>query len=181
MMGDKETEGKKLPLEGLKVADFSWVIVGPATCSLLANHGALVIRIESLTHPDINRSVPPMKDGIVGVNRSCLFPIYNTDKYGMSLNLRHPKGLEVAKRIVAWADVLVEGMRPGAMKKLGLGYDVISQINPQIIMLSTSMQGQTGPSSHLTGFGNDLIATVGLAHLTGWPGGYRSLCSPGCG
>ena len=88
----------------------------------LAHHGAEVIRIESLTRPDELRGIEPFKDGIPGINRSGCYANYNSNKYGIALNLKHPKGVEVAKRIVAWADVAVENFTPGTMeRKWGLG------------------------------------------------------------
>ncbi len=111
-------------LDGLKVADFSWYIAGPSITMWLAHHGAQVIRIESLTRPDELRGIEPFKDGIPGINRSGCYANYNSNKYGMALNLGHPKGVEVARRIVAWADVAVENFTPGTMeKKWGLGYE----------------------------------------------------------
>ena len=157
-------------LEGIKVADFSWYIAGPSIAMWLAHHGAEVIRIESLTRPDELRGIEPFKDGIAGINRSGCFANYNSNKYGMALNLKHPKGVEVAKRIVAWADVVVENFTPGTMEgKWGLGYEGMRKIRPDIIMLSTSPLGQTGPDAQQAGFGFELTNRGGFTHFVGWP------------
>jgi benzylsuccinate CoA-transferase BbsF subunit len=157
-------------LEGIKVADFSWYIAGPSIAMWLAHHGAEVIRIESLTRPDELRGIEPFKDGIAGINRSGCFANYNSNKYGIALNLKHPKGVEVAKRIVAWADVAVENFTPGTMeRKWGLGYEGMRKIRPDIIMLSTSPLGQTGPDAHQAGFGFELTNRGGFTHFVGWP------------
>jgi benzylsuccinate CoA-transferase BbsF subunit len=157
-------------LDGLKVADFSWYIAGPSISMWLAHHGAQVIRIESITRPDELRGIEPFKDGISGINRSGCYANYNSNKYGMGLNLRHPKGVEVAKRIVAWADVTVENFTPGTMeKKWGLGYEGMKKIKPDIIMVSTSGLGQTGPESQQPGFGLELVSRAGFTHFVGWP------------
>jgi crotonobetainyl-CoA:carnitine CoA-transferase CaiB-like acyl-CoA transferase len=157
-------------LEGLRIADFSWYIAGPSISMWLAHHGAQVIRIESLTRPDELRGIEPFKDGIPGINRSGCYANYNSNKYGMALNLKHPKALAVAKKIVAWADVAVENFTPGTMeKKWGLGYEGMRKIKPDIIMLSTSPLGQTGAESQQGGFGTELASRAGFSHFVGWP------------
>jgi crotonobetainyl-CoA:carnitine CoA-transferase CaiB-like acyl-CoA transferase len=157
-------------LEGLKVVDFSWYIAGPSITMWLAHHGAKVIRIESLTRPDELRGIEPFKDGVAGINRSGCYANYNSNKYGMSLNLNHPKGVVVARRTIAWADVIVENFTPGTMeRKWGLGYDGAKKIKPDIIMLSSSTQGQTGPEAQQAGFGLELASRSGFTHFVGWP------------
>ena len=157
-------------LQGLKVADFSWYIAGPSVPMWLAHHGAEVIRIESLTRPDELRGIEPFKDGIPGINRSGCYANYNSNKYGIALNLNHLKGVEVAKKIVAWADVVVENFTPGTMeRKWGLGYEGIKNVKDDIIMVSTSPLGQTGPDAQQAGFGLELVSRGGFTHFTGWP------------
>jgi benzylsuccinate CoA-transferase BbsF subunit len=157
-------------LEGLKVVDFSWYIAGPSITMWLAHHGAQVIRIESLTKPDELRGIEPFKDGVAGINRSGCYANYNSGKYGLSLNLNHPKGVEVARKTIAWADVIVENFTPGTMeKKWGLGYEGAREIKPDIIMLSSSTQGQTGPEAKQAGFGLELASRSGFTHFVGWP------------
>jgi len=159
----------KKALEGVKVADFSWAGVGPMSARLLADHGATVVRVESITKVDMMRVSIPWAGGISGINRSGSFARYNSSKYGMCLNLKHQRGLEIARRLIAWADVMVESFTPGAIGKMGLGYEDVKKVNPVIIMVSTSMQGQNGPHAGQSGFGTMLQGIAGFTNLTGWP------------
>ncbi|MBN1848076.1 MAG: CoA transferase [Deltaproteobacteria bacterium] len=156
-------------LEGLKVADFSWVGAGPRATRDLADHGALVVKIESSKRIDLTRLSPPFKDGIMDPNRSGFFAHSNTSKYSATLNLKHPKGIELAKRFVQWADVVVENFGQGAMDRMGLGYDDLKKIKDDIIMVSVSITGRSGPLADFVGYGNSAAALSGHAHLTGWP------------
>jgi len=155
--------------EGVKVVDFAWVVVGPMSSRYLADYGATVIHVETASHIEILRTTPPYKDGVIGIDRTGYFAQYNVNKYGITLNLNHPKGVEIAKKLIAWADVVTESFTPGMMEKWGLGYEEIKKIKSDIIMLRTCMQGQTGPHSHLPGTGVNLVGITGFAHLCGWP------------
>ena len=106
--------------DGIKVADFSWGLSGPLVAKYLGDHGAEVVHIESSIFPDLVRTTAPYKEGISGMNRSLYWANCNASKYGITLNLRHPLGLGVAKRIVAWADIIIESFVPGTLKKLRL-------------------------------------------------------------
>ena len=156
-------------LEGVKIADFCWVWVGPMTTKTLGDQGAEVIRIESKTRPGVWRVTPPFKDNVVGFNRGGVFNVINTSKRSVTLNLSHPKGVEVAKRLVAWADVVTENFAGGTMERMGLGYEDLRKVKPDIIMLSAAMMGQTGPHSKMPGFGAHLTAISGFSHIAGWP------------
>lgn len=155
--------------EGLKIADFSWYAVGPWATKFFADYGATVVRIESSRRIDGHRSTPPFKDGKPGVNRSDAWALGNNNKYGVTLNLRHPRGLEVAKKFVSWADVMIENFTPGTMKKLGLDYAEAKKINSSIIYLSSCNKGQSGPHHMAPGFGSHLTSASGFVNLTGWP------------
>ncbi|MDD5288726.1 MAG: CoA transferase [Dehalococcoidales bacterium] len=157
------------PLEGLKVADFSWVLAMPLMTKTLADCGAQVIKIEGKTRPDGERSRHAYKDHIPGLNRATDFNQNNTSKLSFALNLAHPKGKEVAKRLAAWADVVTENFAGGVIAKMGLGYKELKKVNPDIIMLSACMQGQTGPHALHPGYGHHLTALSGFHHLVGWP------------
>ena len=159
----------ELALKGLKVADFTWVWAGPYITKYLADHGATVVRIESAKAPDFLRISAPFKDNKPGINRSGFFPYVNPNKYSMSLDLRHPKGKEVAKRLAVWADVVADNFTAGVMDRLGLGYKELKQLNPDIIMISCANQGATGPHAKHPGFGLQLVALAGITNLTGWP------------
>jgi len=159
----------KRPLEGVKVADFSWVFAGPLTTKMLADLGAQVIKIEGKTRIDGERGRHPYKDHIPGVNRALDFNQNNTSKMSLALNLSHPKGIEIAKRLVVWSDIVIENFAGGVMEKMGLGYQELQKVKPDVIMLSACMQGQTGPHSRHPGYGHQLTALAGFHHIVGWP------------
>jgi benzylsuccinate CoA-transferase BbsF subunit len=158
-----------LPFEGIKIADFSWVGVGPISTKYLADHGATVVRVETTNPLDILRVAGPFKDGVPGPDRSQFFADYNTSKYGITLDLKNPAAIEVAHRLIAWADVLVESFTPGTADSLGIGYETARSINPSIIMASTCLMGQTGPASSFAGFGFHAGSIAGYYEITGWP------------
>lgn len=162
----------KKALEGIKVADFAWVGVGSIASRHLGDHGATLIHIESMTTPDILRVTPPYKDNKPGINRSAYFTIFNCNKYGITLNLNHPRAKEAASRLVKWADVVTESFTPGRMKQWGLAYDDLIKIKPDIVMFSTCQQGQTGPHAKQPAFGTQLVSLVGFTDITGWPDRY---------
>ena len=157
------------PLRGLKVVEFAWVASGPMVGKHLAEHGAKVIRVESTTHLDTLRSLGPYKDGVYGVNRSGFFARYNSDKLGITLDLATSRGLAIARRLVADADVVTESFTAGTIVRLGLGYRVLRALNPRVIMLSTNIHGQTGPWADQGGWGGVGAAVAGVTHFTGWP------------
>ena len=157
-------------LQGVKVADFCWALAGPLSTKILADHGAEVIKIEGRTKRiDNQRVTAPFKDDIPGEDRSSVFNPYNTGLRSLALNRDHPKGVALARKIVAWADVVTDNFAGGAMDRMGLGYEELKKVNPNIIMLSTCVQGQTGPHAGLPGFGPHLAALSGLRTITGWP------------
>ena len=164
-----------LPFAGVKVADFSWIGVGPITAKYLADHGATVVHVETENPVDRLRVVGPFKDNIPGPNRCQFFASFNTSKHSLALNLKCPEGLEVAKRLIGWADVCLDSFTAGTIADLGLGYDVVREINPGIIMASTCLMGQTGPAAGLAGYGYHAAAISGFYEVTGWddrpPGG----------
>jgi benzylsuccinate CoA-transferase BbsF subunit len=178
-----------MALENVVIVNFGWVLAAPVTTKYLADLGAKVIRVESIHRPDPLRTNTPYKDNIPGVNRSAYHALYNPNNYSMALNLKHPKGVEIAKRLVAKSDVVVENFTPGSMKRLGLSYEDLAKVKPDIIMVSLSMQGQTGPYSSHLGFGNQLTGLTGFTHLTGWPdrepvqpyAGVTDACTPSLG
>lgn len=157
--------------EGLKAVGFVYAGVGAFVLRVLALHGATVVRVESETRPDTVRTMAPYKDNIPGLNRSYYYNFPNTDKYDLALNMKHPRKDEVTKRLVKWADVLVENFTPGVMASWDLSYKEVKKINPSIIMISLSMQGQTGPARLQGGYGALLQSLAGYPLITGWPEG----------
>ncbi len=159
----------KLPLEGIKVADFTWVWTGPTTTKVLADFGATVVRIESNKRLGVWRITPPFKDDVVGPNRGGVFNSINTGKMSVTIDLAHPKGKELAKKFVAWADIVTDNFAGGAMERMGLSYEVLKKIKPDIIMMSSALMGQTGPWHDSPGYGDQLSAISGLHEISGWP------------
>jgi benzylsuccinate CoA-transferase BbsF subunit len=159
-------------LEGLRIAEFGSYAAGPHIGKMLANFGATVIHVESRAHPDGFRlQYPPYKNGRPDINGSGCFAHFNDSKLGVTLDLKNPRGVELARRLIAGCDVVIENMRPGVMARLGLGYEALKANHPRLIMLSSCNMGQTGPRADTPGFGSQLTALAGLSHLTGEPDG----------
>jgi benzylsuccinate CoA-transferase BbsF subunit len=156
-------------LAGLRVIDFTWVGAGPLLTKYLADFGAEVIRIESRTHPDSLRYATPFVAGKPGIERSGHFLNLNTSKLHVTLNLNHPQGRELARRLVAEADVVAESFTAHVMENWRLTYEDLRQVKPDLLMISLSMEGRTGPHREALGFGTVLQAAAGLVDLTGWP------------
>lgn len=161
----------KLALDGVKVVEFAVFAAGPMVGKHLGEQGATVVHVESRSRPDGFRvHYPPYKDNKPGLNRTGSFAIFNDSKYGVTLNLKSPRGVEVAKKLVAWADVLIENFVPGVMERLGLGYDAVRAVNPSVVYLSSCNMGQTGPKASQRGFGSQMTSGSGFTHLAGYPG-----------
>ena len=156
--------------EDVKIADFTWLGVGPIATKFMANMGATVIHIESQTRPDITRVSFPYKDFQAGINRSGFFALYNDSKYGITLNLKMPQAQEVARKLIyEWADVVADAHLPGIMEKWGLDYDTLRKERPDLIHVATALQGKTGPYSHIPGHGIVGVSLAGFSEITGWP------------
>ncbi len=154
-------------LQGIKVIEIAQLMTGPTCGLMLADMGADVVKVEKLPGGDDSRTY-----GEPSINgESAGFMILNRNKRSLALNLKAPGGIEVAKRLVAGADVVVENYRKGALDKLGLGYDVLSKQNPRLVYCAISGYGRTGPYADKGGF--DLIAQgfSGIMSITGTPGG----------
>ena len=164
-----EVSKQELPLAGLKVADFSWVGVGPISGKYLADHGADVIRIESQGRPDALRTAGPFLDGKPGWNRSQFYGEFNTSKRSLALDLKHPRAREVTDRLLGCADVVLESFTPGTIDRIGIGYEAATALNPSVILVSTCLMGQTGPIAKMAGYGYHAAAVAGFYELTGYP------------
>ncbi|HSB77513.1 MAG TPA: CoA transferase [Candidatus Methylomirabilis sp.] len=158
------------PLDGIKVLDLTRVLAGPFCCMLLGDMGAEVVKVERSGRGDDTREYAPQLAG-----ESLYFLAMNRNKLGVTLNFRHPRGLELLRDLVRKADVLVENFRAGTMDKMGCGYDVLKAINPRLIMVSISGYGQDGPYSQLACY--DVIgqAMGGIMDLTGEPDGAPTM------
>ncbi|MGB2856628.1 MAG: CoA transferase [Dehalococcoidia bacterium] len=159
-------------LEGVRIADFCWLWAGAYATGLLALLGAEVIKIESMARPDPSRKMTlTIGQAFEGVEHSPVFNSINLNKLSVSLNLKQPEAVVLAKKIVQISDVASENMRPGAMDSIGLGYDVLKEVKPDIIMLSSSAFGAEGPLRRYGGYAPSFACYSGLAHLTGYSDG----------
>ena len=159
----------RLPLESIRVADFTWFGAGPIYTQILANHGAQVIRVESQARIDGLRVAHPMPEGRYTLNVSGYYNNFNASKLSFTLNMKHPKTLDVALRLVAVSDIVAENYTPGTLEKLGLTYQRLQEVRPGIIMVRAPMQGGDGPHADFSGFGAVISPLAGISHLTGSP------------
>src|SRR2546425_8831487 len=167
-----QTPIPRLPLAGVRVADFSWVWAGPYCTMHLAHLGAEVIKIESQTRLDLTRRLPLYPaDMKPGVNRCALFNQWNQGKKSLLLNFTKPEGLAIAKELIRKSEVVVENFATGVMDHLGLGYEELKKIKPDIIMASISGYGHTGPQRHYMAYGPAVAPLTGLSSLTGYAAG----------
>ncbi|MCX2887765.1 MULTISPECIES: CoA transferase [Pseudomonas] len=154
-----------LPLDGIKVVEMGQLIAGPFAAKILAEFGAEVIKIEPPVTGD-----PLRKWRLLHNGTSVWWAAQSRNKQSVTLDLRQAEAQDVVKRLIQDADILIENFRPGTLEKWGLGWDVLSGINPNLIMLRVSGYGQTGPYRDLPGFGVIGEAMGGLRHLSGEPG-----------
>jgi len=160
--------GKKA-LDGVKVIGCELAQAGPMTTSFLASYGAEVIRVESRTRIDWHRQVSPFIGDRTSNEASVCYLNANSGKLNFTLDLKHPRATEVLTSLVKWADVVAENFAGGIVSRLGLAYERLKEIKPDIIMLSSSIYGQTGPFAEVPGYGALLTAMTGLPHITGFP------------
>jgi crotonobetainyl-CoA:carnitine CoA-transferase CaiB-like acyl-CoA transferase len=162
----------RLPLAGIRVADFSWVWAGPFCTMHLAHLGAEVIKIESQAHLDLTRRLPFYPpDMEPGVNRCPLFNQWAQGKKSILFNLTKAEGVALAKELIKKSDVVVENFATGVLERLGLDYDELKKIKPDIIMASISGYGHTGPQRNYMAYGPAIPPITGLSSLTGYVGG----------
>lgn len=160
------------PLEGIRVADFSWAWAGPFCGMVLAHLGAEVIKIESHSRPDLGRRLPIYPTGMEpGLNHCGYFNQWNQGKKSLMLNLQKPGGTAIAKKLISKCDVVVDNFATGVMERLGLDYESLCAIKPDIIAASISGFGHTGPRRNYMGYGPAIVAMSGLSSLTGYTGG----------
>jgi crotonobetainyl-CoA:carnitine CoA-transferase CaiB-like acyl-CoA transferase len=159
-------------LADVRIAEFGSYAAGPHIGKMLANFGATVVHVESRARPDgFRMQYPPYKDNQPGIDSGGCFAYFNDSKLGVTLDLKNPRGVELARRLAATCDVVIENMRPGVMARIGLGYDALKAERPGLVMLSTCNMGQTGPRADTPGFGSQLTALAGMCNLTGTPDG----------
>lgn len=161
----------QLPLEGIRVVDLSRVLAGPFCGALLGDLGADVVKVEDPNVGDESRTWPPHKDG-----EAAGYLVNNRNKRGISVDLKSPDGVDIVRRLVRDADVLIENFRTGTMEEFGLGYDALSAINPNLIYCSVSAFGRTGPRAEGAGYEALMQAFAGIMSITGEPGGAPVRC-----
>jgi len=155
-------------LAGLRVVDFGWVLAAPIGTRLLASFGAEVIRIESTTKPDSMRSqIGP--DGVPDPELGGLYNVVNAGKKSLAVDLRSDEGMALVKELIASADVVVNNFRPGAMERMGFGYDELVALKPEIVSLNLPGAHREGPWAVRPSMGNILMAASGFNMLTGFP------------
>ncbi len=160
---------QKGALAGLRVVDFTWAAAGPMATLYLALHGAEVIKIESARSMDMSRRgyYTPVDD----IEASPNFNDMNMGKLSVRLNMTQPRSAELAKRLIRVSDVVAENFRPGVMERFGLTYEALRAVKPDLVMLSSSTGGQTGPQRDLPGYATTFAALGGLSFITGHEGG----------
>jgi crotonobetainyl-CoA:carnitine CoA-transferase CaiB-like acyl-CoA transferase len=167
--GPRAAQPAQPPLAGLKVLDLSWVVAGPVVGRALADFGATVVRVESSRRVETARLAQPFVGGKPSPESSALYGTWNAGKLGVTLDLQSGAGQAVARDLAAWADVVIESFSPGLIARWGLDYATLAAEHPDLIMLSTSINGQTGPLAKLAGFGNIGAALSGFQAIVGWP------------
>jgi formyl-CoA transferase len=155
----------ELPFSGLRVLELGTVLSGPFAGSMLADLGAEVIKIETPGKGDVQRFGGHKKNGVAP-----WWSVASRDKNCITLNLKHPEGKAIFEKLIRKADVLVENYRPGALEKLGFGWDAVNAMNPKLVVLSISGYGRTGPKAAMPGFGKIAEGLSGVVTLTGQPG-----------
>jgi benzylsuccinate CoA-transferase BbsF subunit len=165
-----ERRGNGAPLAGIRITDFTWAWAGPHGTLLLGMLGAEVIKIESRTRLD-NSRMRSLAAGAMqtGPDESPVFNDLNLNKLSITLNLRKEEARDIVRRLVAASDVAVQNMRPGVLDRLGLGYEDLRAVRPDIIMLSSSAVGATGPEGSYVGYAPTFAAASGVAPIAGYP------------
>jgi len=156
--------------QGLHILEFGGGAAGPLCTKYFCEQGAQVVRVESRKRPDFLRLLRATAGDPEALEKAPMFVLLNPDKKSVALNLQTGEGRELARRLVAeWADVVTENFAPGVMERLGLDWEHLRAIKPDLVMLSSSLFGQTGPQRQYPGFGGQGSAIAGFNHLTGYP------------
>jgi len=156
-------------LDGTTILEFGGGAAGPVATRYFADHGATVIRVESRQRPDFLRILRMTPDTKGGLDAGEHFAVLNANKRSVALNLSTAEGVAVARRLALRVDAIAENFAPGAMAKWGLDYAALVRERPDLVMISTCLNGQTGPQRFYPGFGGQGSALAGFNHLTGWP------------
>ena len=177
---DRTVRARRGPLAGIRVADFCWMGVGSVATRLLADFGAEVIKIEDRTRIDTPRKLPIYKDEPArnfgeetidaDPDRGGLFNNYCRNKLGVVINMRTPRGRQLAERLIAESSVVSENFAPGVMERWGLTYERLQELSPDVIYARMSGYGHSGPHAEYRSYGPVVQAMSGLSHISGLPG-----------
>jgi crotonobetainyl-CoA:carnitine CoA-transferase CaiB-like acyl-CoA transferase len=152
------------PMAGIKVVDMSVMIAGPLAAMMLADQGAAVVKVESPGMGDMMRHIGSSKNGMTGI-----YVNNNRGKRSLVIDVKQAAGVEAMRRLIADADVLIQNFRPGAMDRMGLGWDAVHELNPDLIYASISGYGPDGPNSGRRAYDNVIQAASGLASVQAHP------------
>jgi crotonobetainyl-CoA:carnitine CoA-transferase CaiB-like acyl-CoA transferase len=156
--------------QGTNILEFGAGAAGPIATRYFAEHGATVLRVESKTRPDFLRTYAISPNNPHGLEGGDMFDALNVGKLGITLNMKHPRAVEIARRLaLEWADAVTENFAPKAMRGFGMDYESLASERADLVMLSACLQGQTGPHRDYPGFGGQGAALAGFNILTGWP------------
>ncbi len=175
-----------LPLADVKILDFMWVMAGPGSTRVLADWGATVVRVESSHKVEAARTIQPFLNDEAGADNGGLYQNMNAGKLGITIDISKPESRDLILDLVRWADVVCESFSPHALQDIGLSYEDLRAVKPDIIMASSCLFGQSGPLSSLAGFGTMGAAMSGFYEMTGWSdrdpagvfGAYTDYVSP---
>src|SRR5215212_4501159 len=167
LSGARDLARRERPLEGLRVLEFGSLIAGPFATRIMAEFGAEVIKVE---RPEVGDQLRVWRYVDPRTESSLWWALQSRNKKLVTLNLGHPDGQALAKRLAAEADIFVENFKPGTLEKLGLGWEVLRELNPRLILVRVSGYGQTGPYKDRPGFANIGEAMGGIRYVTGEPG-----------
>jgi crotonobetainyl-CoA:carnitine CoA-transferase CaiB-like acyl-CoA transferase len=167
LSGARDLARRERPLEGLRVLEFGSLIAGPFATRIMAEFGAEVIKVE---RPEVGDQLRVWRYVDPRTETSLWWALQSRNKKLVTLNLGHPDGQALAKRLAAEVDILVENFKPGTLEKLGLGWEALRELNPRLILVRVSGYGQTGPYKDRPGFANIGEAMGGIRYVTGEPG-----------
>lgn len=165
------TEPRSRAMAGIRILDFTWGGAGPFATKALADHGAEVIKVETSTHLDFPRQIQPFDKKQRGINRSAYFSNRNSSKLGVTLNIKNKEAVALAKQLAASADIVINNYRAGVLEKVGLGYQDIAEVRPDIIYVSMPLQGSGGPQAGYSGVGHTLNVLGAIYSLTAYEDG----------
>ena len=166
---DRSGDGRSLPLAGVRVCDFTWIVAGPQATRILADLGADVVKVENESYLDSMRLGLQIDPTQPSVNGSGFYSNFNRNKRGITANLHHPKGREAAERLIAQSDIVIENFSAGAFERMGFGWERLQELNPNAIYISLSGFGQTGRNRTYITWGPTAAAVSGATQMSGLP------------